>query len=129
MLQHELERLIEAELVYQRGVIPQATYIFKHALVQDAAYHSLLRSTKQGYHRRIAEVLAEQFPEAVETQPELLAHHYTEAGRIEQAGAIGIKLVKAPSNAQPMLKRSRIFGKDWRYSMRSPRPLSVSNAR
>jgi predicted ATPase len=79
MLQHELTRLVEAELVYQRSVIPQATYIFKHALIQDTAYESLLRSTRQGYHHRIAEVLEERFPEMVERQPELLAHHYTEA--------------------------------------------------
>ena len=85
MLHHELERLVEAELVYQRGVIPQATYIFKHALIQDTAYESLLRSTRQGYHQRIAQVLEEQLPETAETQPELLAHHFTEAGLHEQA--------------------------------------------
>src|SRR5262249_25563255 len=56
-LQRELGRLVEAEIVYQRGIPPQATYTFKHALIQDAAYESLLRSTRQGYHRRIAEVL------------------------------------------------------------------------
>ena len=79
-LQHGLRQLVEAELVYQRGVPPQATYTFKHALIQDAAYQSLLRSTRQQYHQRLAQVLAEQFPETAETQPELLAHHYTEAG-------------------------------------------------
>jgi predicted ATPase len=71
--------------LYQRGVAAQATYMFKHALIQDAAYQSLLRSTRQQYHRRIAQVLAEQLPETAETQPELLAHHYTEAGLSEQA--------------------------------------------
>jgi predicted ATPase/class 3 adenylate cyclase len=84
-LQRELGRLVEAELVYQRGVIPDATYLFKHALVQDTAYESLLRSTRQGYHRRIAEVLSERFPETAEAQPELLAHHYTESDFNEQA--------------------------------------------
>ncbi|HEY5869834.1 MAG TPA: hypothetical protein VI542_30425, partial [Candidatus Tectomicrobia bacterium] len=84
-LQPELGRLVEAELVYQRGLPPQATYTFKHALIQDTASQSLLRSTRQGYHRRIAEVLAERFPETVENQPELLAHHYTEAGLNAQA--------------------------------------------
>jgi predicted ATPase len=59
---------------------PQATYLFKHALIQDVAYQSLLRSTRQQSHQRIAHVLAERFPETAETQPELLAHHYTEAG-------------------------------------------------
>jgi predicted ATPase len=84
-LQRELQRLVEAEIVYQRGLPPQATYIFKHALIQDAAYESLLRSTRQQYHQRIAQVLEEQFPETTQTQPELLAHHYTEAGLNEQA--------------------------------------------
>src|SRR5262249_44954152 len=91
MLQHELGRLVEAEIVYQRGVPPQATYTFKHALIQDTAYQSLLKSTKQGYHQRIAQVLESQFPEIAETQPELLAHHYTEAGLIEQAVAYWYK--------------------------------------
>jgi class 3 adenylate cyclase/tetratricopeptide (TPR) repeat protein len=85
MLQHELSRLVEAEIVYQRSVPPQATYVFKHALIQDAAYESLLKSTRQQYHQRIALVLETQFPEVAEAQPELLAHHYTEAGLSEQA--------------------------------------------
>ena len=76
---------MEAELLYQRGMPPQATYIFKHALIQDTAYQSLLKSTRQQYHQRIAQVLAQQFPETVETQPELLARHYMEAGLIAQA--------------------------------------------
>ena len=84
-LQRELRRLVEAEIVYQRGVPPQATYTFKHALIQDAAYESLLKSTRQQYHQRIAEVLEAQFPETAETQPELLAQHYTEAGITEKA--------------------------------------------
>jgi class 3 adenylate cyclase/ABC-type transport system involved in cytochrome c biogenesis ATPase subunit len=79
-LQHGLRQLVEAELVYQQGVPPQATYTFKHALIQDAASQSLLRSTRQQYHLRIAQVLEEQFPKIAETQPALLAHHYTEAG-------------------------------------------------
>jgi TOMM system kinase/cyclase fusion protein len=84
-LQQALARLIEAELLYQQGVLPRATYIFKHALIQDAAYQSLLKSTRQQYHQRIAQVLAERFPETAATQPELLAHHYTEAGLLEEA--------------------------------------------
>ena len=84
-LQRELGRLVEAELLYQRGVPPQATYVFKHALIQDAAYESLLKSTRQHYHQRIAQVLEEQFTETAEAQPELLAHHATEAGLIEKA--------------------------------------------
>ena len=79
-LQRELGRLVEAEMVYQRGVPPQATYTFKHALIQDAAYASLLKRTRQQYHQRIAQVLAAQFPDTALLQPELVAHHYTEAG-------------------------------------------------
>jgi predicted ATPase len=84
-LQRELHRLVTAELLYQRGVPPQATYLFKHALIQDVAYQSLLRSTRQHYHQRIAQVLETRLPEVVATQPELLAHHYTAAGCTEQA--------------------------------------------
>jgi class 3 adenylate cyclase/predicted ATPase len=84
-LQQGLGRLVEAELLYQRGLPPQATYLFKHALIQEAAQQSLLRQTRQQYHQQIAQALAERFPETVETQPELLAHHYTEAGLAAQA--------------------------------------------
>ena len=71
--------------MYQRGLPPQAVYRFKHALIQDAAYQSLLRSTRQQYHQQIAQVLEAQFPDTVETQPEFLAHHYTAAGLSAQA--------------------------------------------
>src|SRR5206468_389768 len=84
-LHRELGRLVEAEIVYQRGVPPQSTYVFKHALIQDAAYESLLKSTRQHYHQRIAQVMEEQFAETVEAQPELVARHFTEAGLSEQA--------------------------------------------
>ena len=87
MLQEGLGQLVEAELLYQRGRPPRARYIFKHALVQDAAYQSLLRRTRQQYHRQVAELLEAQFPDVVEAQPELLAHHYTEAGTRQQGRA------------------------------------------
>jgi TOMM system kinase/cyclase fusion protein len=80
-----LHQLVEAEFLYQQGLPPQATYVFKHALIQDAAYQSLLRSTRQQQHQRIAQVLEARFPEIVATQPELVAHHYTEAGLSAQA--------------------------------------------
>jgi class 3 adenylate cyclase/tetratricopeptide (TPR) repeat protein len=80
-----LVQLVQAEVLYQRGALPQATYLFKHALLQEAAYQSLLKSTRQHYHQRIAEVLAAQFPETTATQPELLARHYTEASLQAQA--------------------------------------------
>ncbi|HKA56953.1 MAG TPA: adenylate/guanylate cyclase domain-containing protein, partial [Candidatus Binatia bacterium] len=85
LLQQGLRQLVEAELIYQRGLPPQATYLFKHALIQDTAYQSLLKSRRQQLHQQIAEVLAEQFPETIKTQPELLAHHYTEASLVAQA--------------------------------------------
>jgi class 3 adenylate cyclase/predicted ATPase len=84
-VQQGLHQLVDAELLYQRGLPPQATYVFKHALIQDAAYQSLLKSTRQQYHQRIAQVLVDRFPETAATQPELVAHHYTEAGLPEQA--------------------------------------------
>ena len=90
-MQRELGRLVEAEIVYQRGVPPQATYTFKHALIQDAAYEALLKSTRQQYHQRIAQVLEARFPETTQPQPELLAHHYTEAGLNDQAGRYWFK--------------------------------------
>jgi TOMM system kinase/cyclase fusion protein len=79
-LQRGLHQLVDAEFLYQQGLPPQATYRFKHALIQETAYQSLLRSTRQQYHQRIAQVLEAHFPERCETQPELLAQHYTEAG-------------------------------------------------
>ena len=85
ILQRGLHQLVEAEFLYQQGLPPQATYVFKHALIQDAAYQSLLRSTRQQYHQRIAQVVEARFPEICDTQPELVARHYTTAGCAEQA--------------------------------------------
>jgi len=78
-------QLVQAEVLYQRGAPPQATYLFKHALIQEAAYQSLLKSIRQHYHQCIAQVLAAQFPETTAMHPELLARHYTEAGLQAQA--------------------------------------------
>ena len=106
-LQHGLAHLVEAEVLYQRGHLLQATYLFKHALVQDAAYQSLLRSTRQQYHQRIAQVLEAQFPETTETQPELLAHHYTEAGLRDQAIVHWQRAGREPPSTRPIWKQSR----------------------
>jgi len=84
-LRRALAQLIESELAFSRGIIPNATYTFKHALVQDTAYDSLLRSQRQPLHARIAQLLVERWPETAETQPELLAHHFTEAGLADRA--------------------------------------------
>lgn len=80
-----LTALVGSELVFERGMPPQAVYTFKHALVQDAAYQSLLRNTRQQYHERIARVMEARFPETAENEPELLAYHYTEADLSQQA--------------------------------------------
>ena len=80
-----LDRVMQAGLLFRQGVPPHATYLFKHALVQDAAYGTLLREPRRALHARIAETLETQFAEIAERQPELLARHCTEAGLIEKA--------------------------------------------
>jgi class 3 adenylate cyclase/predicted ATPase len=84
-LDHATEQLVTTGLVFRRGGPAQAVYLFKHALVQDAAYGSLLISRRQQLHARIAQVLEERFPETAETEPELLAHHFGQAGLAEEA--------------------------------------------
>jgi predicted ATPase/class 3 adenylate cyclase len=79
-LQAELAQLIDAEILYQKGRPPRCTYIFKHALLEDAAYNSMVKATRQKYHHRIADALEERFPQTAETEPELLAYHFAEAG-------------------------------------------------
>ena len=75
-----LDRLVAAGLLFRQGVPPHATYLFKHALVQDAAYGTLLRDARRALHARIVETIESQFDEIAENQPELLAHHFGEAG-------------------------------------------------
>jgi len=86
-LQASLARLVASELIFQRGMPPDAVYTFKHALVQDTAHDSLLRSTRQQLHARIAEALESYSPELMDSQPELFAQHYAEAGLVEKAVA------------------------------------------
>ena len=83
-----LDRLIDAGLLFRQGVPPRATYLFKHALVQDAAYGTLLREPRRALHARIAETIENQLVDIAENQPELLARHYTEAGLIERAAGL-----------------------------------------
>jgi class 3 adenylate cyclase/predicted ATPase len=97
-LRWALERLATAELIIARGTPPEALYLFKHALVQDAAYSTLLRDRRRQLHARITSVLEEQFPDTAVTQPELLAHHCTQAGLTaaavdygDQAGQLAIR--------------------------------------
>src|SRR5208337_3831757 len=84
-LRSALAQLEESELVFRDGAPPEARYSFKHALVQDTAYESLLRSRRQILHQRIAETLCEKFAGVVEAEPELVAHHFTQAGLTEPA--------------------------------------------
>ena len=84
-LERDLSRLIESDLISRAGVPPKATYTFRHALVQEAAYRSLLKSMRALYHNQIADVLFEHFPEIAENQPEVLAQHYSAAGSARQA--------------------------------------------
>ena len=87
-LQSALDRLVAAGLLFRQGVPPHATYLFKHALIQDAAYGTLLREPRRALHARVADLLERQFPEVAENQPELLARHSTEAGLIEKAASL-----------------------------------------
>jgi tetratricopeptide (TPR) repeat protein len=84
-LQYALQRLADAELLYVRGVAPYANYQFKHALIRDAAYGALLRSRRKELHRLVAQALGEKFPDLKETQPEVLARHWTEADETDKA--------------------------------------------
>ena len=85
LLQAALERLTDADILFIEGALPQATYRFRHALIQDAAYESLLKSRRNELHARIVKVLEERFPELAEQQPELVARHCAEAGSIDRA--------------------------------------------
>ena len=100
ILQARLGQLVAAELLYQRGRPPHATYRFKHALIQDVAYASLLKSTRQQVHQQVAQVLEAQSPETVAAQPELVAHHYRVAGAGPPAG-------QRPSPRWPLASVSR----------------------
>ena len=109
-----LDRLIAAGLLFRQGVPPHATYLFKHALVQDAAYGTLLREPRRALHAGIAEVLETQFTEIAENQPELLARHCTEAGLIEKAiglwGKAGQRSLERSAPAEAIEQLTRAIG-------------------
>ena len=84
-LQAELDKLVRTEILFQKGRPPRCTYAFKHALLEDALYNSLVKSKRQEFHQRAAEALEVSFPQTAESLPELLAHHFTEAGRTQKA--------------------------------------------
>ena len=117
-LQTALERLAEADILLVQGLPPESEYRFKHALIQDAAYENLLKSRRQALHRRTGEVLRDQFAATAAAEPELLAHHFTEAGLTEVAiewwGKAGRRLpgsdprfLKAQSSSNERLTKSR----------------------
>jgi class 3 adenylate cyclase/predicted ATPase len=110
-LQAALTRLVASELVFQRGAPPDAVYAFKHALVQDVAHSSLLRSSRQQLHAQIAEALEAHSPEMMENQPELLAQHYAEAGLVEKAIAYWGKAGRRSAARSAMAEAAAQFQK------------------
>ena len=106
-----LGHLVDSGLVYCRGSPPEAEYTFKHALVQEAAYDGLLKSRRQQLHGRIASVFEQRFPERAETEPELLAHHHTEAGNVEQAigywQRAGERAIRSSANREAIVQLSK----------------------
>ena len=109
MLQSGLGQLVVDELLYQRGRPPRSRYLFKHALIQDAAYQSLLKRTRQQYHERVAKLLEERFPEVASTQPELVAHHYTQANCPAQAIAYWLRAGLAAASKSANLEAIEQF--------------------
>ena len=110
-LQTGLNRLVAAELVFQRGTPPEAVYSFKHALVQDAAHGSLLRSSRQRLHAQIAEALETHSRELMDSQPELLAQHYAEAALVEKAVAFWGKAGRRSAARSAMAEAAAQFQK------------------
>ena len=108
-LQAALEQLSDAELLFCRGTAPHASYLFKHALVQDAAYSTLLRGRRQELHARVAAALEEHFADLVERQPELLAHHLTSAGDTERAADQWLKAGRHAAQRLAHLEAIRHF--------------------
>jgi predicted ATPase len=115
-LRQHLARLQEAEFLYEARPVPELVYAFKHALTQEVAYQSLLRNTRQQYHRQIAEVLVARFAAVVETQPEMLAHHYTEAGLTSRPYHTGSEQGNTLPRVRRIVKPSRTAPGVWRCS-------------
>ena len=122
-LQHALDRLIQAGLLFRQGVPPHANYLFKHALVQDAAYGTLLRSNRQHIHGEITSTIEEAFPEIVELQPEILARHCAEAGLDKKLKNTGARPGSRPYVGRAIVKPLAISVRLW-PSMKSCRLIS-----
>jgi predicted ATPase len=110
-LQAALARLVASELVIQSGALPDAVYTFKHALVQEAAYSSLLRNTRRQLHGQIAEALEIHFPELMDGQPELFARHYAEAGRVERSVLYWSKAARRSASRSAMAEAAAQYQK------------------
>nr|WP_240543112.1 AAA family ATPase [Bradyrhizobium canariense] len=127
-LEMALDRLIEAGLLFRQGLPPLATYLFKHALVQDVAYGTLLRASRQALHGRIANTLEKDFSEVIEVQPELLARHCAEAGLEEQAirywRAAGEKAVRRASNREAITHFRQALARNEKQSSEIDRSLA-----
>ncbi|MGA7901986.1 MAG: hypothetical protein WCA06_05055 [Terrimicrobiaceae bacterium] len=103
-LRANLNRLVQARILFQRGFSPNESYTFKHALIQDSAYLSLLKSHRRNYHKQIAETIEEKFSELAQLQPEVLAQHYTEASQSRKAVqywlTAGVRALQRSANAE-----------------------------
>jgi predicted ATPase len=110
-LQGALAHLVASELVFQHGMPPDALYRFKHALVQDAAYDSLLHGTRRHLHAQTADALEAHHPELMDSQPELLAQHYAEAGLVEESVAFWGKAGNRSATRSAMLEAVAQFQK------------------
>ena len=110
-LRGALERLVSAEVLFHADLPQVVRYAFKHALLQDVAYQSLLKSVRQRYHLRLARILEEQFPAEAQSQPELLAHHFAEAGQPNAAIAYwlaaGKRATERSANREAQRSRKR----------------------
>ena len=127
-LQRALRTVADAELIYVRGIAPDATYLFKHALIRDAAYEALLRSRRKDLHRLVARTINEQFATLREAQPEVLARHWTQAGETEPAIAEWSRAGRPRKRATRSAKRSRITSRLWRCSTCCPNRPNVTFA-
>jgi class 3 adenylate cyclase len=127
-LARALSRLADAELVYVRGSVPEATYQFRHALIRDAAYEALLKSRRKELHRLVARTIDQQFAAIKQERPEVLARHWTEAGEPEPAVAEWLRAGKPLRHGTHSGKRWKVTGKRWHCSTCCPDRPSVTFA-
>jgi len=128
-LQRALRNLTDAELLYVRGIAPDASYLFKHALIRDAAYEALLRSRRKELHRLVARTIDEKFIGFREAHPEVLARHWTDAGEIEPAMAEWSRAGRLQKRVARSTRRSRVTGRRWILSTvyRNPQSATLVN--